>query len=275
MVLEQSVRHPSLRLLLNRGRSHGPWINDFYAPAFEIPDVSSGQGQVMGFGCGHDQAVHRGEPSTASLCKRHEISPDQGNCAIYWGHAAFKALWQIMRKPFFKSVAPSPRIHQRDTAAYLSNRYNTDKYAVFIQSMKPRYYTFIRARFCDLRQDVGIEEQPHSGKSRGSSVCLSILRAAPRKGDASRNSASDPLRAVFFCHSSAETITTLGVPLRVMVCGANWARSMTSDSFAFAAATVQLSGTGVCITTTYDHHDHYDHYDYNGWVAFMQSEVQG
>jgi hypothetical protein len=52
------------------------------------------------------------------------------------------------------------------------------------------------------------------------------------------------LRAVFRRHSSADTTTTLGLPFRVIVCGDDCARSITSDSRAFAPATVQLASLG-------------------------------
>ena len=51
---------------------------------------------------------------------------------------------------------------------------------------------------------------------------------------------ADDERAVFRSHSSAETTTTLGLPFRVIVCGADCARSITCESRAFALATVQL-----------------------------------
>jgi hypothetical protein len=89
--------------------------------------------------------------------------------------------------------------------------------------VEPLESTFIGARLCHLRQKVRIKKQTHSEKSRGSSCFLSTSRLAPRGGDDNRNSASDPLRAVFFCHSSAETTTTLGFPLRVIVWGASCA----------------------------------------------------
>ncbi len=59
------------------------------------------------------------------------------------------------------------------------------------------------------------------------------------QGEAIRNSASVPLRTVLRAHSSAETMTTLGLPWRVMICGPLWARSITSERRALAPATVQ------------------------------------
>ena len=59
-----------------------------------------------------------------------------------------------------------------------------------------------RRRPLNLRQHVGVEEQVHGISSRGSSCTRSSSRSAPRSGEASRNSASVPLRAVFRAHSS-------------------------------------------------------------------------
>jgi hypothetical protein len=52
------------------------------------------------------------------------------------------------------------------------------------------------------------------------------------------------LRSVLRAHSSAETITAVGFPLRVIVCGPARARSTTSDSRALAAANVQAPPEG-------------------------------
>jgi len=74
---------------------------------------------------------------------------------------------------------------------------------------------FGRRRFFALE----IEQEVHRVTSRGVSHWRSRSRSAPRSGDASRNSAKVPLRMVLRVHSSAETITALGLPLRVMVWG--------------------------------------------------------
>jgi hypothetical protein len=69
------------------------------------------------------------------------------------------------------------------------------------------------------------------------------------------------LRSVLRAHSSAETTTTLGLPCRVMICGSVWARSITSDSLALAAATVQLpevGGDDVLAAVTALSFDYYD-----------------
>src|SRR6185312_2417674 len=50
--------------------------------------------------------------------------------------------------------------------------------------------------------------------------------------------------SVLRAHSSAETMTAAGFPLRVIVCGLAWARSTTSDSRAFAVAKVQPPSDG-------------------------------
>lgn len=119
-----------------------------------------------------------------------------------------------MRKPFVQGVALSPSIHQRDTAADFSNRDKADERAILVQTVESIQNTFSWAAFRNFRQNIRVEEEPHRDKSRGSSFCRSMSSSAPRRGDPHKNSASDPRRAVFLCHSSAETTTTLGFPLR-------------------------------------------------------------
>jgi hypothetical protein len=51
-----------------------------------------------------------------------------------------------------------------------------------------------------------------------------------------------PLHTVLRAHSSAETITALGLPFRVIVWGPDWARSTTSENRAFATARVEVRG---------------------------------
>jgi hypothetical protein len=61
-----------------------------------------------------------------------------------------------------------------------------------------------------------------------------------RRGEFSKNSASEPLRRVLRSHSWAETTTTAFLPWRVMVCGPEvLASSITSLKWALASATVQ------------------------------------
>src|ERR1700693_5308244 len=126
----------------------------------------------------------------------------------------------------------------------LSDRSDTDEYPVLVDAINPAEYLQVGRRSLHLRQHVGIEQEVHSVTSRGLSRWRSSSRSAPRSGDASRDSARVPLRWVLRAHSSAETITALGLPLRVMVWGPTWARSTTSESRALAPARVHVPPSG-------------------------------
>src|SRR5690606_1166736 len=115
-----------------------------------------------------------------------------------------------------------------------------DECSVLVEPVQPSQDMCVRRGPCYLRQHVGIEQEPHNDKSRGSSRRRSTSRSRSRRGESSRNSANVPLRTVLRSHSSAETTTTLGLPLRVMVWGEVCARSITSENRALALATVHL-----------------------------------
>jgi hypothetical protein len=117
-----------------RARSVGPWVDDVYSEAFEILGVARRKGQLVSDGGSGNQAVHGGEPASTSLGKSHKITPGQGDRRFDRNNPVFEALRQIVRDPFIQGVALSPTIYQRDTAADLCNRDDTDERAVSASS---------------------------------------------------------------------------------------------------------------------------------------------
>ena len=105
----------------------------------------------------------------------------------------------------------------------------------------PAGFTGIAGRLRPLRNGVRIQKKAHSSGAAASSATRSISSPEPRNGEAAKKSASVPVRFVRRAHSSAETITAVVRPLRVMVCGPDErAKSTTSLNFAFASAIVHI-----------------------------------
>src|SRR6266403_3470033 len=105
-----------------------------------------------------------------------------------------------------------------------------------------------------------VQQKTHRSSSRGESWTRSGCKLESRRGEAAKNSARFPTRRVLRSHSSAETITAVSWPLRVMVCGPrDRARSSTSLNLALASATVHwLLGMGKPHAAN-SHHRHYSH----------------
>src|SRR5262249_55104094 len=154
---------------------------------------------------------------------------------------------------------------QGDPAPKLGDRGDADKGPVLVEPVEPGQHLWLRRRPPHLRQHIGVDEDVHRSRSRGWSRRRSRSMSAPRRGEASRNSARVPLRSALRAHSSAETMTALGLPCRVMICGSVWARSITSDSLALASATVQLSEAlgddvlAAVIVLSFDYSNQYDY----------------
>src|SRR6266403_1115875 len=75
-----------------------------------------------------------------------------------------------------------------------------------------------------------VQQKTHRSSSRGESWTRSSCKLESRRGEAAKNSARFPTRRVLRSHSSAETITAVSWPLRVMLCGR--AGSGTVEDFA-------------------------------------------
>src|SRR5712691_8363090 len=69
-----------------------------------------------------------------------------------------------------------------------------------------------------FRDNGCVQQKTHRSSSRGESWTHSTCKWESRRGDAAKNSAKFPTRRVLRSHSSAEAITAVSWPLRVMVC---------------------------------------------------------
>src|SRR5690606_11327935 len=123
-------------------------------------------------------------------------------------------------------LAPSV-IEQGHPAGNLSDGDGAKVEAVLVDRIEPGKDARLRMRATDFGEHVGVEQIFHNSISRPWSWSRSgtASSSAPARGEAIRKEARLPWRLVLRCHSSTDTITTLGRPLRVMVCGSFWARA--------------------------------------------------
>ncbi len=141
------------------------------------------------------EAVHDRQCNAASAALSHQVAPALRDRVVDRQDAPGKPLWQIVGKPGGQCRAPTAVLQQCDAAAKLGDRGHADERAILVDRIKPCQDFRRRCRPLNLRQHVGVEQQIHGISSRGASCTRSSSRSAPRSGEASRNSASVPLRA--------------------------------------------------------------------------------
>src|SRR5439155_2163315 len=153
----------------------------------------------------------------------------------------FEARREFLAEPVVKTRTSTPAGDPRDAGSQLRQRGDAEKHAILIDLIEPCNDARIGARSDPLRHHIGIQQKGHNLTFRTPPLSRSTFNGAPRSGDSAKNSARLPLRLALRCHSSADTTTTVSRPRLVIVWGpsAN-ARSITSLSLAFAAATVHV-----------------------------------
>ena len=160
---------------------------------------------------------------------------------------ARKARRQIGCQPGGQRGAPPAFRHEGDAAPQFGDRCHADECPILVDRIEPGEHLGLGRRPPDLRQHIGVEAGPSSTRRHAADrgTCSRSRSALPqRRGQQKLRKRALADRDALRAHSSAETMTALGLPYRVMICGSVCARSITSDSRALASATVQLPDRG-------------------------------
>src|SRR5215472_606457 len=183
----------------------------------KVFDITCHQCKTMRLGYGSDESIHSAERQAGFLASRHDYTPTVSDRTVNSKHTIFESQGQLFNQPLRKPLAPPTNGHQLDSMADLRKRNHTDEYPVLINFSQPRNDVAVRLRLHPFRNYIGIKQKVHSSMARGPLLVRLTLSPEPRSGDAAKNSARLPARLVLRCHSSADTTTTVCLPLRVMV----------------------------------------------------------
>ena len=188
------------------------------------------------------ERVHCTDGAARSCTLGGDVTPGNGGILIDGQDPPFKAERQFPIEPFHQTASTSPCRHPQDPMSELRNRDHAQENAVFVCTVDPLHNARVGARLYQFRNDISVDQKGHRSSFRNPPFARSISISAPRKGDFAKNSESVPCRRVLRSHSSAETMTAVFRPRRVIVCGPfECARSITSLSRALASATLQAS----------------------------------
>jgi hypothetical protein len=212
----------------------------------------------MNIRCGRDEGVYDANRAPEGFTFGDDTPARVGDIRGDRYNSISKSAGQVVLKPGIEAIAPASRGQTINAVPQFCKCDHADVEPIFVGIGQPTDHTHIRFGLDPLRDQICIKQKIQKSTLRACCFDRFTLTRDPRKGDELRNSARLPTRFVLRSHSSAETITTVFRPLRVMTWGpADSARSITSLNLAFACATVHVS---LAIAGhLYSQYGHYSH----------------